>query len=318
MLKTAFTVGQLDAFEAFGLEKTALNARLMGTLAGGALGAMAAPEGEGLQGAILGGGAGYLGGAGVSRGVNAAKGLATRATDLMSGGGQSLIGNLDRIHMVSPTLNQRPVTRQLDSDKPRWTRRDASLPAEWPMFQGTRQPAKAAPTASNAAPMSPKQRQEAVEKAGTELGISGGIPGTPFGASVRSREERLPGMHRWVPRDVIEKAYEGLDQGLDPQAILEESADEGRFTQPLLGAGAGAAAMHFGLPKSGIAGKGLGALLGGGVGAIFNQATSPHRQRDMGEALSGVLKEQGIIQGQNAETASEPAPMLVARGGNEG
>ena len=287
MLKTSYQLGSLSA-----LEKFALDPRLFGTLAGAAMGSMAAPEGEGLQGAILGGGTGYLGGAGVSRGWNAAKGLGTKILH-PAGEGQSLIGNLSNLHMNDPMANQRFVQRELDSELPNFVRKSAKHPAQAPMFY----------------------------KQNSEFGVSAGIPGTSIGINRRSREERLPGMHKWVPRDVIEKAHEGLDQGMDPQALLEQSADEGQYLDPLLGAGTGAAAMHFGLPDSGIAGKGLGALLGGGLGAILHQISSQHRQRDMGEALEGVLRErahEGIIEGQGATTASEPAPMLVSRGGGEG
>lgn len=164
-------------------------------------------------------------------------------------------------------------------------------------------------------------QRDALRKFAADIGVSTQIPGTPIGLSAREREERLPGMHKWVPRDVIEKAYAGLDAGLDPQAIMEGAADEGRFLSPLLGAGAGAAAMRFGMPRSGPAGLGLGALLGAGAGALYNQATSPGRERDMQEALSGVLREQEAdkpFAHQTSETASESSPMLVARGGSEG
>lgn len=100
MLKTAYAIGQLEALEAFGLEKTAVNARLLGTLAGSALGSMAAPEGEGLQGAILGGAGGYLGGAGLSRlgqaggkALEGAKGLYNKATGI-----SDFQTSMDKIH----------------------------------------------------------------------------------------------------------------------------------------------------------------------------------------------------------------------------
>jgi hypothetical protein len=348
MLKTSYAIGQLEAFESYGLEKVAVNARLMGTLAGSALGSMAAPEGEGLQGAVLGGGMGYLGGAGVSRGWQGAKALAGKGMEAMPGtGGKSLVGDLSTIGLTDPLSNLKRVVRPLDSKLPQFIRQDASKPSgAQPMFEEQpryktppkKQKSNAAPASqgrrqSNAAPAAQRQRQEQVAKEGTDdseghggktsadLGLNARIPGTPLGLSAREREERLPGMHKWVPRDVIERAYEGLDKGLDPQAILENSADEGRFLDPAIGAGAGAAAMHFGLPKSGIAGTGLGALLGGGVGALYNQATAPRRTRDMTEALSGVVRERAAdrpLQDQGTETASEPSPMLVARGGSEG
>lgn len=63
----SYSTGARDALKAFGLEKTALNARLVGLLSGTALGAGLAREGEGVQGAIVGAGAGFGVGAGLSR-----------------------------------------------------------------------------------------------------------------------------------------------------------------------------------------------------------------------------------------------------------
>jgi hypothetical protein len=66
--------GHSAALSAFGLNKEAgflTNPRLMGSLAGAGLGWMMAPEGQGLQGAALGGIGGYAAGAGVSRAGNA-------------------------------------------------------------------------------------------------------------------------------------------------------------------------------------------------------------------------------------------------------
>lgn len=150
------------------------------------------------------------------------------------------------------------------------------------------------------------------------VGMRAHIPGTPLGLNVGGAavRERLPGMHRWVPREYIERAYEGLEQGLDAEAILERENARGTLSGPLAGAGAGAALAHFGLPSSGGTGAALGALGGAGLGALLNRMTSGQRRQYMAEALHGVAHEQQALSGRSHEhTANEPRPLLMARSG---
>lgn len=151
-----------------------------------------------------------------------------------------------------------------------------------------------------------------------DFGVGLNIPKTPFGINVGQKDERLEGMHRWVPRGYIERAHEGLDAGLDEQAILELEAQRGNAMHPMLGAGAGAAAAHFGLPGSSISTKLLGALVGAGAGSTFNNLTRPLREEDMAEALKGVQLErrnQSALTGQEPMTANESNPLLISHGG---
>ena len=136
---------------------------------------------------------------------------------------------------------------------------------------------------------------------------------SPQGASMglSSKDERLDGMNRWVPRHTLEQAFEGVDAGYDEQALTEQAANEGHIAHPAIGAALGAALAHYGIPAS-MGAKVIGGLAGAGMGAMYNHATADGRASDMQEALKGVRKERGT-----SNTAREATPMVVsAAGGN--
>lgn len=143
----------------------------------------------------------------------------------------------------------------------------------------------------------------------------------PLSVGVSSKEERLPGMNRWVPRATIEQAYQGLQQGLDQQALTEQAAASGNIAHPAVGAGLAAALARFGLGPEALgrlggssrAGVGLAALAGGGAGALYNQLTAKRRAAEMGEAIKGV---QGEQEGMGHHTAREAMPMVVSSAGS--
>jgi hypothetical protein len=152
-----------------------------------------------------------------------------------------------------------------------------------------------------------------------EASIGLTVPGSPISIGFRSRDERLPGMHRWVPRDFIQRTHEALDAGLDPADVIDDERRRGTLVYPALGAGAAAAASHFGLALPGSA-TALAALLGAGSGATFHDVTTGHRTRDAREALHGVLRERQRefpVQGQHHATASAPRPALISTGSTD-
>jgi hypothetical protein len=158
-----------------------------------------------------------------------------------------------------------------------------------------------------------------VKEADWQFGVSPNQ--LPFRIGYSDKATRLEGMHRFVSPDVINQAYEGIDQGHDPQAILDTAKDTGSLLHPGVGAALGAYGVHRFLPSGGLPGMALGALAGGGLGAIYNAATAGDRIRDMSEALRGIqLEDQkrvsrlSAIGGQPSTTANESNPLLVSRG----
>jgi hypothetical protein len=130
-------------------------------------------------------------------------------------------------------------------------------------------------------------------------------------------------MHRWVDRDVIERAYAGIDQGLDPADVIDDEAHAGVYKHPAVGAALGGLLAHTMFPGGGVPAKALGALVGGGAGALYHDFTAPMRQQDSAEALEGVMRD-GSAQAPAAPTrksvhhsASASTPMLVSSGGGE-
>lgn len=156
-----------------------------------------------------------------------------------------------------------------------------------------------------------------LEKA-AEAGIVLGLPNSPLSVSASGKHERLPGMRRWVPRDAIERAGLGLDEGLDPQALLELEAQRGRFAWPAVGGALGAGGLRLMMPQSGLAAQAGAGLLGAGAGALAHRAGESARVSDMGEALRGVLYERlmqrSALTGQAPMSAAESTPLVVSRG----
>jgi hypothetical protein len=263
MVDEAHTLGASDALLAYGLKEA--NARLIGSLVGAGLGAAAAPDGEGMQGALLGGLGGYTAGAGVSRAYQGAKGLA-----------------LQGFEAIAPKMDPRVLLGS-------------------PVLQGA----------------APQVRQSAGKtmKKVADMGIGVGLPGTPIGLNFGTKQERLPGMNKWVDRDIIERAYEALDAGLDPQAIMERESERGNLKHPAIGGGMAAALAHFNLPKASPSSTLVAGAGGAALGALYNRFTAKNRASDAAEALKGIARERGPIRGQDRMTASENTPMIVARSG---
>jgi hypothetical protein len=156
-----------------------------------------------------------------------------------------------------------------------------------------------------------------VKKGGFGVGV--GIPGTPIGISAKSHDtERLPGMEHWVPRDMIERGFTGVRNGLDDQAIIDMEGGQNNLRDPALGALVGAVLAHYGAPNGGAVAKGLGATLGAGIGSMYNDVSRPQRQDQMQHALQGIHEEHSKrknsfpVSRQTTSSASAAAPMLIA------
>lgn len=158
------------------------------------------------------------------------------------------------------------------------------------------------------------QRVPGLKFADYSMGAS--VPNVPIGISMSQHSERLPGMHRWVDRGLIERAHEALDAGLDPADVIDMERSRGTVKHPLTGAAVGGALAHFGLGGNPLT-TALGTALGAGAGAVYNQFTAPIRETDAYEALNGVSRERSRfpISSQAAQTANESTPMVVSGGG---
>ena len=129
------------------------------------------------------------------------------------------------------------------------------------------------------------------------------------------RDERLPSMHGWVPREMIERAHGGLDRGLSPEDVVEHEGDRGNIFSPVVGGLLGAG---LGLKFEHPAGFFAGGALGAGLGALGHHLTRGGRERRMQDTMRGVQRERSAIQGQSHSTASEPASITVQGAGGEG
>lgn len=165
-------------------------------------------------------------------------------------------------------------------------------------------PAIPAPDAPHEAWKGFKFRKVGFDKL-ADYGFSAGVPG--FSVSTSGKDERLEGMNRWVPRRLIERAYQGLEGGLDEQALLDEAANRGHLAQPMAGAALAAALAHKLSPASHPGLKAMAGLAGGGLGALSNQAGQERRVEDMRQAIRGVTREM-----QRQESAREATPMVVS------
>jgi hypothetical protein len=160
-----------------------------------------------------------------------------------------------------------------------------------------------------------------LQKIAIEFGGGVAVPGTPFsvGANLKNKDERLPGMSRWVDRDVLERAMQGTDQGLDAQALVDQEMHRGNLMHPLMGAAAAAALTKYKLPGAGNVGALLAALTGAGAGSVYNHVTADSRGKDMMEALRGTYAERGFpLQGaaaRNRQRAAAGASCWLVRVG---
>lgn len=135
--------------------------------------------------------------------------------------------------------------------------------------------------------------------------FSVGLPGLGF--STASRDERLPGMSRWAPREYIERAYDALDRGTNPSVLVEQAAREGGALHPAIGGVLGGLAGYKMYPKSGMGAPALGALLGATAGTVYNNVTGADRARRMAEAIRGVYHENAPL-----PTAQAPITKVVS------
>jgi hypothetical protein len=156
-------------------------------------------------------------------------------------------------------------------------------------------------------------------KIAVDMTTSMGIPGTPFGVGIKDQRERLPGMSRWVPRSTIERGFDHADEGMDADAVEGLEADRGSVAHPLLGAALAAAGARKFMPQSGVMGPLLGGLVGGGLGALYNQATRSRRVEEGLEAFNGAQREREKfpIRRHPSQTANESAPLAVSRGSGD-
>jgi len=136
--------------------------------------------------------------------------------------------------------------------------------------------------------------------------VSLGIPGLGF--SVSDRDERLPHMDQWVPRQYLERAYAAVRNNEAPIVPLREAVEEGQALHPLLGAALGIAAGYKFAPEARVAAGSAGALLGAGAGAVYNRATLQDRYNAMSEALRGAAADRQTPM----ETARAPVPKIVS------
>lgn len=363
MQTEAHAIGQLDALQQFGFQKEALlntlkavaNPRLLGTIAGAGLGAAAADEGEGMQGALIGAAGGYGLGAGAAHVGNAvasgAKTVGNAVAPHFNAGvdaAKNLVGMGAKTSPVQQLVNQesgftaaqnvsrknwqQDVGQHLDAELakarasgagPMPTHQmslpgmPAPVPVQQPLPLGmpARPPTGAAPV-QGTLPLGNEQLGLFGKHADVGFGV--GIPKTPFSLSLGRKEERLPGMTKWVPRDVIERAYENTDAGYDPQAVMDAEAAHGELLNPAIGAGVGAAAAKFGLPRGGALGTALGALAGAGGASLVHKLTEGRRRGNAAQALRGIATERDFpLRSQEATTANESSPMAVSRGGDD-
>ena len=157
-----------------------------------------------------------------------------------------------------------------------------------------------------------------VKLAFADFGVGLSIPKTPFTVSMKDRSERLPGMGAWAPRDTVERAFAGVDAGLDDQAIQNMEEDKGSVSTPVITAAAAAALAHFGLKLPAVS-TGLVGLGGAAIGNAYHNMTSGKRHRTMAQALAGVHNERSRfpVKGQSRTTASENTPLVIQSGGAE-
>lgn len=323
---------------AVGFQKLAFTPRLTGAALGGALGFAASPEDEGQAAGLTGAALGYGAGALADRlhkrvaGTPAAAGSAAPKPPVPAGPpgfGPEHMAEVERAldpQHAARQWDQQFAAHQQEVAKKRQTLQQlqgAKGPARKPLQQqamGALSPeAQARVVAARRAKRMPKIPLAA--KVGFDklanIGIGTNIG--PVGVNFSERDERLPGMNRWVPRETLEQAYQGLQQGLDQQALLEQASASNNLKHPAVGAGLAAALARFGLPALGMpamsgSGTAVAALAGGGLGALYNRATTGKRQTDMKEAIKGVQGEQARAGGH--QSAREATPMVVSGAGH--
>lgn len=343
--------GHVAALAAFGLEKEARwfrNPRLMSTLAGAGLGGALARDGEGLQGAVLGGTTGYIAGAGMARGAQAlGRGVAALKNRVSGAVTARQPMNQARAAWGDYAQAHAQQAAKTNNGRAHWKATtgaglDQQLRTHMATARGLPAGGAAMPPSGARRPTGPMYPHgggfrgsedgmivtaaaRALQTFGLdktaflEFGTGFPIPGLPIqpGVSLKPKDERLPGMDSWVDRNVIERAMKGTREGLDAQALVDLEGDRGRFKTPLTAAALAAALTKYKMPSAGNTGAILAGLIGAGGGALYHNATEGSRRDSMVDALRGVYTERGSfpLQGQQDATSNEPHAMLLSRAG---
>jgi hypothetical protein len=294
------------------------------------LGAAAAPEDQTMTGALTGAGMGYAAGALGSH-------LHQRLTGPKPAGGKPAAPAVAAPHPGYEPEHMAEVERHLSGQNIRDQISTAAKPK--PIHDAAMSPERAARVAKMVAPAAarPVTLPTHMRPPAGGFHFKGGACGfrklaehsvavSPQGASLglSSKDERLEGMNRWVPRSTLERAFEGSAAGFDDQALVEEAVASGNLKHPAVGAVLGAALAHlatrghagtlarYGVSPS-LAPKILGGLVGAGAGSTYNNATAGQRGVEMHEALKGVHHERRRAQ----PTAQEATPLVVSAAGGD-
>ena len=132
-----------------------------------------------------------------------------------------------------------------------------------------------------------------------QVGFRHQIAGTPFALQgSEMKDERLPGMRRWVDRDMIQRAMQARAQGMSEDEFMRHEGGRNSFVSPLLGAGVGASLGHGapdwmtnhlpGKAQGPLARSIIGGLLGAGAGAAYHAYKGDDRRGDAHEAWFGA------------------------------
>lgn len=332
---------------AVGFKKIAFAPRMTGAAVGGLLGGAAAPEDQGTTGAMVGAGMGYGVGALADHLHKHVTGPAAKAAPAPapagSAGPPALHPGSLAPHMkeIDDHLSGAHLSQQIDAAaKARGVKPGPGgyAPGEMPAPGSVLSPERKAALPKMVAPARQRQRP-LVLPASPRAPVGGfhfkggswsvgfgklaeyGVSVSPQGASysTSSKDERLPGMNRWVPRGTLQRAFEGFDEGYDEQALTEEAGESGHIAHPAIGAALGAALAHYGVAPS-LGGKIMGGLAGAGLGSVYNNATRGDRETNMREALKGVHGERGHHPkhpNHGKTTANESVPMVVSAAGGD-
>lgn len=299
-----------------GFQKVAFAPRLTGTALGALAGAAAAPEDEGWTGAAMGGLAGYGAGALAGRASDAIKARWPRKpVDAPAGSPSSSAspGTVrSSINTAPPTPAPTPALPL--RDRIQQALYQSELTPKVPNVMQTMSQAhpnsRAGRAYRNMVIEGQMRRPRYVKRASVvgfdkvaDVGMTAGIPG--LAVNLSGKDERLPGMSRWVPRATLQRAFEGVEQGYDPQALMEQAADRGSLAHPAVAAAISAALAHKLSPNAHWGLPALAAAAGGGAGALYNQMTAPKRVEDMRQAIRGVMQEQAH------NTAQEAMPRVM-------
>jgi hypothetical protein len=340
MESEAYKLGTLDAALELGITKEAWAKAVLPAL-GAATGAMLAPEGERAQGAVLGG----LG----ALGTQAAVGAGARKLVNLGSRAKTFLTPKPNPHAPTPGGKQMAQTANLPehlADLTHWNRQERMFDRTQDMLKretaqnnaelSRLNPAKPAPTISpqtiaeskrlgtdpalvTAMMNAPKQASLAQFKLSADISMGMGIPGTPVSIGLKDQRERLPGMGYWVPRSTLERGFQYVDQGVDPETITALEAEKGTLLDPAVGAALGTVGALKFIPKSGIVGPLLAGLTGAGLGASYNRLTRDRRIAEGIEALRGAQyeRERFPVRQIAHPSANESTPLVVSGGHEE-